>query len=206
MYNNLLNNNTKCQTIIPHVVAATPNGERFYDMFSRILEDRIIMLCDEVNSDTAQIVIAELLYLTSVDPDRDITLYINSPGGSISDGMAIFDTMNYIKPDVSTVCVGLAASMGSFLLMGGAKGKRFILPNAEVMIHQPLGGAKGQTTDIMIAANHISRTKDRLVKYMSDITGKDEATIRQDIERDNWLTAEDAVNYGIVDQILTKQP
>lgn len=189
---------------IPMVIKRTPEGERGYDIFSRILEDRVVMLCGEVNEDSAQLIIAQLLYLESVDAEKDITLYINSPGGSISDGMAIFDTMNYIKPDVSTVCVGLAASMGSFLFMSGAKGKRFILPNAEVMIHQPLGGTKGQATDMDIAVQHIKHVKNNLAAYMADITGKDINTILRDIDRDNWLTAEQAVDYGIADKILKR--
>ena len=162
------------------------------------------MLCDEVNKDTAQIVIAELLYLASVDPDKDITLYINSPGGSVSDGLAIYDTMNFIKPDVSTVCIGHAASMGAFLLSGGAKGKRFILPNAEVMIHQPLGGMQGQATDMKIAMDHMEKIKNKLTKYLAQHTGKDFDTIWKDTDRDNWMDADEALAYGLVDKIITK--
>jgi ATP-dependent Clp protease protease subunit len=190
---------------VPSVIKQTNNGERGYDIFSRILEDRIIMLCDEVNHDTAQLVIAELLYLESVDPDADITLYINSPGGSVSDGLAIYDTMNYIKCDVSTVCIGHAASMGAFLLSGGEKGKRYILPNAEVMIHQPLGGMQGQATDMKIAMEHMDKIKDKLTKYLAAHTGQDYDTIWKDTDRDNWMSAEEAVAYGLVDQVLTKR-
>lgn len=195
-------NNETMYTSIPHVIKQTPNGERGYDIFSRILEDRIVMLCGEVNRDTAQIIIAQLLYLESVDDKKDITLYINSPGGSVSDGLAIYDTMNFIKPDVSTVCIGQAASMGAFLLSGGAKGKRFVLPNAEVMIHQPLGGMQGQASDMQIAMDHMNRTKERLTKYLAEHTGKDYDTIWKDTDRDNWLSADEAVEYGLVDQII----
>lgn len=188
---------------IPHVVKNTNEGQIGYDILSRILDDRVIMLCDEVNSDTAQIIIAELLYLASVDSESDITMYINSPGGSVLDGFAIYDTMNYIKPDVRTVCVGTAASMGAFLLSGGTKGKRLILPNAEVMIHQPLGGMQGQATDMQIAMNHMNRLKTKLTKYLAEHTGKDFDTIAKDTDRDNWLSAEEAVEYGLVDQIIT---
>ena len=197
-------NNITNYTSVPSVIKQTVNGERGYDIFSRILEDRVVMLCDEVNKDTAQIVIAELLYLASVDPDRDITLYINSPGGSVSDGLAIYDTMNFIKPDVSTVCMGHAASMGAFLLSGGAKGKRFILPNAEVMIHQPLGGMQGQATDMKIAMEHMDKIKDKLTRYLAKHTGKDYDTIWKDTDRDNWMSAEEAVAYGLVDKIIEK--
>ena len=197
-------NNITNYTTVPSVIKQTVNGERGYDIFSRILEDRVIMLCDEVNKDTAQIVIAELLYLASVDPDKDITLYINSPGGSVSDGLAIYDTMNFIKPDVSTVCIGHAASMGAFLLSGGAKGKRFILPNAEVMIHQPLGGMQGQATDMKIAMDHMEKIKNKLTKYLAQHTGKDFDTIWKDTDRDNWMDADEALAYGLVDKIITK--
>lgn len=194
-------------TSVPSVIKQTTNGERGYDIFSRILEDRVIMLCDEVNKDTAQIVIAELLYLASVDEDRDIVMYINSPGGSVSDGLAIYDTMNYIKPDVSTICIGHAASMGAFLLSGGAKGKRYCLPNAEVMIHQPLGGMQGQATDMQIAMDHMNRTKETLNKYLALHTGKDIETIKRDTDRDNWMSAEEAKEYGLIDDIiLPKRP
>lgn len=190
---------------IPHVLKQTPYGTQGYDIFSRVLDDRIIMLGDEVNKDTAQLIIAQLLYLESVDDTKDITMYINSPGGSVSDGLAIFDTMNFIKPDVSTVCIGMAASMGAFLLAGGAKGKRFILPNAEVMIHQPLGGAQGQVSDMQIAMDHISRLKKKLTEYLSKNTGKDYETVLRDTDRDNWLTAEEAVDYGLVDRIIVSR-
>ena len=162
------------------------------------------MLCDEINDDTAQIIITELLYLASVDPDADITMYINSPGGSVSSGFAIYDTMNFIKPDVSTVCLGTAASMGAFLLSGGAKGKRFILPNAEVMIHQPLGGSQGQATDMQIAMDHMNKTKTKLTKHLAEHTGKDFDTIWKDTDRDNWMSAEEAVEYGLVDAVIKK--
>ena len=191
---------------VPNVIKQTNNGERGYDIFSRILEDRIITLFGEVTQDSAQIVISELLYLTSVDSERDITLYINSPGGSVSDGLGIYDTMNFIKPDVSTVCVGSAASMGAFLLSGGAKGKRFCLPNAEVMIHQPLGGMQGQATDMQIAMDHMNRTKERLTEYLAKHTGRSFDEIWKDTDRDNWLTAEEAVAYGLVDKIIDRMP
>lgn len=187
---------------IPHVVKNTNEGQIGYDILSRILDDRVIMLCDEVNSDTAQIIVAELLYLASVDSESDITMYINSPGGSVLDGFAIYDTMNYIKPDVRTICIGTAASMGAFLLSGGTKGKRFILPNAEVMIHQPLGGMQGQATDMQIAMDHMNKLKTKLTTYLAKHTGKDFDTIAKDTDRDNWLTAEEAVAYGLVDQVI----
>ena len=191
--------------LVPVVVEQTSSGERSYDIFSRLLNDRIIMLSDEVNDATASLVVAQLLYLEGQDPDKDIHLYINSPGGSITSGMAIYDTMQYIKCDVSTICMGMAASMGAFLLSSGAKGKRYVLPNAEVMIHQPLGGAKGQATEILIAADHIKRTKDRLNKILAENTGKSVEEIFADTERDNWLTAEEAVAYGIADKIIEKR-
>ena len=200
----MINNNIYGYTSVPHVIKQTKDGERGYDIFSRILEDRIITLFDEVNKDTAQIAIAELLYLASVDDSKDITMYINSPGGSVSDGLAIYDVMNFIKPDVSTVCIGHAASMGAFLLSGGQKGKRFILPNAEVMIHQPLGGMQGQAADMQIAMDHMNRTKATLNKYLAEHTGKDIDTITKDTDRDNWMSAEEAVAYGLVDKIITK--
>ncbi len=192
-------------TTIPHVIVPTNNGERGYDIFSRILEDRIIMLCDEINTDTAQIAIAELLFLESMDSKKDITIYINSPGGSVSDGLAIYDTMNLIAPDISTVCVGRAASMGAFLLSGGTKGKRYCLPNAEVMIHQPLGGMQGQASDMEIAMNHMNRTKDVLNKYLALHTGQDIEKIKKDTDRDNWMSASEAVEYGLVDQIISSR-
>ena len=191
--------------LVPVVVEQTSRGERSYDIYSRLLNDRIIFLSDEVNDVTASLVVAQMLYLEAQDPDKDIYLYINSPGGSISAGMAIYDTMNYIKCDVSTICVGMAASMGAFLLSSGAKGKRFALPNAEVMIHQPSGGAKGQATDIKIVADHILRTKEKLNKILADNTGKPIDVIAADTERDNFMTAEEALEYGLVDKILYKR-
>lgn len=188
---------------IPYVIEKTSRGERSYDIFSRLLEDRIIMLHDEVNDQTASLIVSQLLYLESVDPKKDINLYINSPGGSVSAGLAIYDTMNYIKPDVSTICMGMAASMGAFLLSAGAKGKRFALPNAEIMIHQPLGGAKGQATEIEIAAKHILRTKERLNSILAKNTGRSIDDIARDTDRDNYLTAEEALNYGLIDKIIT---
>ncbi len=191
--------------LIPYVVEQTNRGERSYDIYSRLLNDRIIVLSDEVNDATASVIVAQLLYLEGQDPEKDISFYINSPGGSVSAGLAIYDTMQYIKCDVSTICMGMAASMGAFLLSSGAKGKRYILPNAEVMIHQPSGGAQGQATEILIAADHIQRTKQRLNKILSENTGKPIEQVAIDTERDNWLTAEDALEYGIVDKILDKR-
>ena len=191
--------------LVPVVVEQTSRGERSYDIYSRLLNDRIIFLSDEVNDVTASLVVAQLLYLEAQDPDKDIYLYINSPGGSISSGMAIYDTMNYIKCDVSTICVGMAASMGAFLLSSGAKGKRFALPNAEVMIHQPLGGMQGQASDIKIHADHIIRIRAKLNKLLSEQTGKPLKKIEQDTERDNFMTAEEACEYGLVDKVITKK-
>ena len=191
--------------LVPVVVEQTSRGERSYDIYSRLLNDRIIFLSDEVNDVTASLVVAQLLYLEAQDPDKDIYLYINSPGGSISSGMAIYDTMNYIKCDVSTICVGMAASMGAFLLSSGAKGKRFALPNAEVMIHQPLGGMQGQASDIKIHADHILRIRSKLNKLLSEQTGKPLETIERDTERDNYMTAEEAQLYGLVDKVITKK-
>ncbi len=191
--------------LVPVVVEQTSRGERSYDIYSRLLNDRIIFLADEVNDVTASLVVAQLLYLEAQDPDKDIYLYINSPGGSISAGMAIYDTMNYIKCDVSTICVGMAASMGAFLLSSGAKGKRFALPNAEVMIHQPLGGMKGQASDIKIHADHIIRIREKLNKLLSEQTGKPLETIERDTERDNFMTADEAAAYGLVDKVITKK-
>ena len=191
--------------LIPYVVEQTNRGERSYDIYSRLLNDRIIVLSDEVNDATASVIVAQLLYLEGQDPEKDISFYINSPGGSVSAGLAIYDTMQYIKCDVSTICMGMAASMGAFLLSSGAKGKRYILPNAEVMIHQPSGGAQGQATEILIAADHIQRTKQRLNKILAENTGKPIEQVAIDTERDNWLTAEDALEYGIVDKILDKR-
>ena len=191
--------------LVPMVVEQTSRGERSYDIYSRLLNDRIIFLADEVNDVTASLVVAQLLYLEAQDPDKDIYLYINSPGGSISAGMAIYDTMNYIKCDVSTICVGMAASMGAFLLSSGAKGKRFALPNAEVMIHQPLGGMKGQASDIKIHADHIIRIREKLNKLLAEQTGKPLETIERDTERDNFMTADEACAYGLVDKVITKK-
>ena len=191
--------------LVPVVVEQTSRGERSYDIYSRLLNDRIIFLSDEVNDVTASLVVAQLLYLEAQDPDKDIYLYINSPGGSISSGMAIYDTMNYIKCDVSTICVGMAASMGAFLLSSGAKGKRFALPNAEVMIHQPLGGMQGQASDIKIHADHILRIREKLNKLLSEQTGKPLETIERDTERDNYMTADQACEYGLVDKVITKK-
>ena len=193
-------------SFVPYVVEQTSRGERSYDIFSRLLNDRIIMLSDEVNDATASLVVAQLLYLEGQDPDKDIHLYINSPGGSISAGMAIYDTMQYIKCDVSTICVGLAASMGSFLLAAGAKGKRLALPNSEIMIHQPLGGAKGQASDIKIQADHILFVRNRMNRMLSEMTGQPIEVIERDTDRDNWMTADDAVRYGIIDKVVEKRP
>ncbi len=193
---------------IPYVVEQTGRGERSYDIFSRLLNDRIVMLCDEVNDATASLVVAQLLYLEGQDPDKDISLYINSPGGSVSAGLAIYDTMNYIKCDVSTICIGLAASMGAFLLSSGAKGKRFTLPNSEIMIHQPLiagGGISGQVTDVKIRADHLLRTKENLNKILAENTGKPLEIIERDTDRDNFMSAEEALEYGLVDKVITKR-
>ena len=189
--------------LVPMVVEQTSRGERSFDIYSRLLQDRVIFLSDEVNDVTASLVVAQLLFLESQDPDKDIVLYINSPGGSITAGMAIFDTMNYIKCDVSTVCVGMAASMGAFLLAAGAKGKRIALPNSEIMIHQPLGGAKGQATDIKIQADLILRTRDNLNRILAENTGKSIEEIARDTERDNFMTSAQALEYGLIDKILT---
>ena len=191
--------------LVPYVVEQTNRGERQYDIFSRLLNDRIIVLSDEVNDATASLVVAQLLYLEGQDSEKDISLYINSPGGSVSAGLAIYDTMQYIKCDVSTICMGMAASMGAFLLSSGAKGKRYALPNSEIMIHQPLGGAKGQATDIKIAAEHILRTRDKLNKILAENTGKPIEQIVIDTERDNWLSAQEAMDYGIVDKVFYKR-
>ncbi len=191
--------------LIPYVIEQTNRGERSYDIYSRLLNDRIIVLSDEVNDATASVIVAQLLYLEGQDPEKDISFYINSPGGSVSAGLAIYDTMQYIKCDVSTICMGMAASMGAFLLSSGAKGKRYILPNAEVMIHQPSGGAQGQATEILIAADHIQRTKQRLNKILAENTGKPIEQVALDTERDNWLTAADALEYGLVDKIIDKR-
>ena len=192
-------------SLVPMVVEQSSRGERSYDIYSRLLKDRIIFLGEEVNDVSASIVVAQLLFLEAEDPEKDIHLYINSPGGSVTAGMAIYDTMQYIKCDVSTICMGLAASMGAFLLSSGTKGKRFALPNSEIMIHQPSGGAKGQATDIKIVADHILRTKAKLNKILAENTGKDIDVIAQDTERDNFMTAEEALEYGLVDKILYKR-
>ena len=191
--------------LVPVVVEQTSRGERSYDIYSRLLNDRIIFLADEVNDVTASLVVAQLLYLEAQDPDKDIYLYINSPGGSISAGMAIYDTMNYIKCDVSTICIGMAASMGAFLLSSGAKGKRYALPNAEVMIHQPLGGMQGQASDIKIHADHILRTRQRLNEILAKNTGKPLEIIERDTDRDNFLSAIEACEYGLVDKVIEKR-
>ena len=191
--------------LVPYVVEQTNRGERQYDIFSRLLNDRIIVLSDEVNDATASLVVAQLLYLEGQDSEKDISLYINSPGGSVSAGLAIYDTMQYIKCDVSTICMGMAASMGAFLLSSGAKGKRFALPNSEIMIHQPLGGAQGQATDIKIAAEHILRTREKLNKILAENTGKPIEQKAIDTERDNWLSAQEAMDYGIVDKVFYKR-
>ena len=191
--------------LVPMVVEQTGRGERSYDIFSRLLNDRIIFLSDEVNDATASLVVAQLLFLESQDPDKDIAFYINSPGGSVTAGMAIYDTMNFIKCDVSTICIGMAASMGAFLLSAGTKGKRYALPNSEIMIHQPLGGARGQATDIKIQADLILRTRDRLNRILAANTGKSVEEIARDTERDNYMTAEEALNYGLIDKIFDKR-
>ncbi|WP_352400631.1 ATP-dependent Clp endopeptidase proteolytic subunit ClpP [Anaerotignum sp.] len=191
-------------SLVPMVVEQTNRGERSYDIYSRLLKDRIIFLGEEVNDVTASLVVAQLLFLAAEDPDKDISLYINSPGGSVTAGLAIYDTMQYIKPDVSTICIGMAASMGAFLLAGGAKGKRYALPNAEVMIHQPSGGARGQATDIHIHAENILRTKRKLNEILAANTGKSVDVIEMDTERDNFMTAEEAKAYGLIDDVITK--
>ena len=190
-------------SLVPYVIEQTSRGERSYDIYSRLLKERIIFLGEEVNDMTASLIVAQLLFLEAEDPDKDINLYINSPGGSVTAGMAIYDTMQYIKCDVSTICIGMAASMGAFLLAGGAKGKRMALPNAEIMIHQPLGGAQGQATEIEIAAKHILHTKEKLNKILAENTGKDYDVIAADTERDNWKTAQEALEYGLIDRVIT---
>ena len=189
-------------SLVPYVVEQTSRGERSYDIFSRLLNDRIILLNEEVNSASAGVVVAQLLYLEGQDPEKDISLYINSPGGVITDGMAIYDTMQYIKCDVSTICLGMAASMGAFLLAAGTKGKRFALPNSEIMIHQPSGGAQGQATDISIHANHILRVKDKLNQILSERTGQPLDVVKRDTERDNFMTAQEALEYGLIDKFI----
>ena len=192
-------------SFVPYVIEQTSRGERSYDIFSRLLNDRIIMLNGEVNDASASVVIAQMLYLEGQDPDKDINFYINRPGGSVSAGMAIYDTMQYIKCDVSTICMGMAASMGAFLLSAGAKGKRLALPNSEIMIHQPLGGAKGQATEILIAAKHIERTRANLNRILSENTGRSLEEIERDTERDNFMTAQEAFEYGLVDKVIAKR-
>ena len=189
-------------SLVPYVVEQTSRGERNYDIYSRLLKDRIIFLGEEVNETTASLVVAQLLFLESEDPNKDIQLYINSPGGMVTAGMAIYDTMQYIKCDVSTICIGLAASMGAFLLAGGTKGKRYALPNAEVMIHQPSGGAKGQATEIQIAADHILKTRQKLNQILAENTGQPLEVINADTERDNFMTAEEAKAYGLIDEVI----
>ncbi len=192
-------------SLVPYVVEQTSRGERSYDIFSRLLNDRIIMLSEEVNDTTASLIVAQLLYLEAQDPDKDIQFYINSPGGSVSAGLAIYDTMQYIKPDVSTICIGLAASMGAFLLSSGAKGKRFALPNAEIMIHQPSGGSRGQATDIQIQAEQILKIKKKLNEILAENTGKSLETIERDCERDHFMTSDEALAYGLIDKVITKR-
>ena len=192
--------------LVPYVVENDSRGERSYDIFSRLLKDRVIILSDEVNDATASVVVAQLLFLEAQDPDKDISLYINSPGGSVSAGMAIYDTMNFIKCDVSTICIGMAASMGAFVISSGPKGKRFALPNSEIMIHQPLGGTQGQASDIQIEAEHILKIKTRLNQILAQNTGKDLKAITKDTDRNNWLTSQEAVAYGLIDKVLDKRP
>ena len=193
-------------TVVPYVVDKTDKGERTYDIYSRLLEDRIIFLTGEINDAVADTVVAQLIYLEGKDPNKDICLYINSPGGSVTAGMAIYDTMNYIKCDVTTICIGLAASMGAFLLSSGTKGKRYALPNSEIMIHQPLGGAQGQASDIKIQADHIIKTKHRLNSILAMNSGKPYEQVEKDTDRDNYLSAEEAKEYGLIDQIFYKRP
>ena len=192
-------------SLVPYVIEQTSRGERSYDIYSRLLKDRIIFLGEEVNDVTASLIIAQLLFLESEDPGKDISLYINSPGGSVTAGLGIYDTMQYIKCDVSTICCGMAASMGAFLLAGGAKGKRYALPNSEIMIHQPLGGAQGQATEIEIAAKHILRTKEKLNKMLSENTGKPYDVIAADTERGNWMSAAEACEYGLIDSVIANR-
>ena len=192
-------------SLVPYVVEQTSRGERSYDIFSRLLNDRIVMLSEEVNSTTASLIVAQLLYLEAQDPDKDIQFYINSPGGSVTDGMAIYDTMQYIKCDVSTICIGMAASMGAFLLSSGTKGKRIALPNAEIMIHQPSGGTQGQASDIKIQAEWMLRTREKLNRILAENTGKSIEQIAVDTERDNFMHAEEAVKYGLIDKVIYKR-
>ena len=192
-------------SLVPYVIEQTSRGERSYDIYSRLLEDRIVFLSGEIDDATANTVVAQLIYLEAKDPTKDISLYINSPGGSVSAGLAIYDTMNYVKCDVSTICIGMAASMGAFLLSSGAKGKRYALPNSEIMIHQPLGGAQGQASDIKIAAEHILRTKRKLNEILAANTGKPVEQLERDTDRDNYLTADQALAYGLIDKVFTKR-
>lgn len=192
-------------SLVPYVIEQTSRGERSYDIYSRLLKERIIFLGEEVNETTASLVVAQMLFLEAEDPEKDIQLYINSPGGSVTAGMAIYDTMKYVKCDVSTFCMGMAASMGAFLLAGGTKGKRLALPNAEIMIHQPLGGAQGQATEIEIAARHILQTKEKLNRMLAENTGKDISIIAADTDRDNWMSAEEAKEYGLIDRVIYKR-
>ena len=192
-------------SLVPYVIEQTSRGERSYDIYSRLLKERIIFLGEEVNETTASLVVAQMLFLEAEDPEKDIQLYINSPGGSVTAGMAIYDTVQYVKCDVSTFCMGMAASMGAFLLAGGTKGKRLALPNAEIMIHQPLGGAQGQATEIEIAARHILQTKEKLNRMLAENTGKDISIIAADTDRDNWMSAEEAKEYGLIDRVIYKR-
>ena len=192
-------------SLVPYVIEQTSRGERSYDIYSRLLKERISFLGEEVNETTASLVVAQMLFLEAEDPEKDIQLYINSPGGSVTAGMAIYDTMQYVKCDVSTFCMGMAASMGAFLLAGGTKGKRLALPNAEIMIHQPLGGAQGQATEIEIAARHILQTKEKLNRMLAENTGKDISIIAADTDRDNWMSAEEAKEYGLIDRVIYKR-
>ncbi len=191
--------------LVPYVIEQNSRGERSYDIYSRLLKDRIIFLGEEVNDATASIIVAQLLFLESEDPNKDIHMYINSPGGSVTAGMAIYDTMNYVKCDVSTTCIGMAASMGAFLLSSGAKGKRYALPNSEIMIHQPLGGAQGQATEIQIAAEHILKTKKKLNEILAANSGKPVEEVEKDTDRDNWLSADEAMEYGLIDQVIKER-
>ena len=193
-------------SLIPYVIEQTSRGERSYDIYSRLLKERIVFLGEEVNAQSASIVVAQLLFLEAEDPNKDIHMYINSPGGEITSGMAIYDTMHYIKCDVSTICIGMAASMGAFLLAGGAKGKRMALPNAEIMSHQPLGGTQGQATEIEIAAKHILKTKEKLNRMLAENTGKPYEQVCADTERDNWMSAQEALDYGLIDSIVENRP
>ena len=199
----LYNKGEKKMFSIPYVIEQTGAGERSYDIYSRLLKDRVIMLSDQIDDNVVSVVTAELLFLEADDPEKDINIYINSPGGSVTAGLAIYDTMNYIKPDVSTICIGLGASMGAFLLSSGAKGKRYALPNAEIMIHQPLGGYQGQASDIQIHAENILKTKEKLNQILAENTGQDLETITRDTDRDNFMTAEEAMKYGLIDKVIS---